>query len=67
MSPSPKTIDENETFIEALGLMEAHAITHLAVVDEHSRVKGIVHLHDLLGREGFRINGGIIPKTRTHR
>ncbi len=67
MSLSPKTIDENETSIEALGLMEAHAITHLVVVDEQRRVKGIVHLHDLLGREGFRINGGIIPATRTHR
>ncbi|MBU1904064.1 MAG: CBS domain-containing protein, partial [Proteobacteria bacterium] len=67
MSLSPKTIDENETSIEALGLMEAHAITHLVVVDEQRRVKGIVHLHDLLGREGFRINGGIIPTTRTHR
>jgi arabinose-5-phosphate isomerase len=67
MSPSPKTIDENETSIEALGLMEAHAITHLVVVDEHTRVKGIVHLHDLLGREGFRINGGLIRTARTHR
>ena len=67
MSPSPKTIDENETSIEALGLMEAHAITHLVVVDEHRRVQGIVHLHDLLGREGFRINGGLIRPTRAHR
>ena len=67
MSPSPKTIDENETSIEALGIMESHAITHLAVVDEHTRVKGIVHLHDLLGREGFRINGGLVPTTRAHR
>jgi arabinose-5-phosphate isomerase len=66
MSPSPKTIAENETSIEALGLMEAHAITHLVVVDEQTRVKGIVHLHDLLGREGFRINGGIIRAARAH-
>jgi len=67
MSPSPKTIDENETSIEALTLMETHAITHLVVVDEHIRVKGVVHLHDLLGREGFKINGGLIHPTRTHR
>jgi len=67
MSPSPKTIHSNETSVEALGLMETHAITHLVVVDEHTRVKGIVHLHDLLGREGFRINGDIIRTSRTHR
>jgi arabinose-5-phosphate isomerase len=67
MSPSPKTINENDTSIEALGLMEAHGITHLVVADEHTRVKGIVHLHDLLGREGFRINGGLNRAARTHR
>ncbi|MFO7598642.1 MAG: KpsF/GutQ family sugar-phosphate isomerase [Candidatus Desulfacyla sp.] len=67
MSPSPKTINENDTSIEALGLMEAHGITHLVVADEHGRVRGIVHLHDLLGREGFRINGGLNRAARTHR
>jgi len=67
MTPSPKTISENETSVEALGLMEAHAITHLVVVDQHATIKGIVHLHDLLGREGFRINGGLIRPARTHR
>lgn len=67
MSPSPKTIHETDTSIEALGLMEAHGITHLVVADEHKRVKGIVHLHDLLGREGFRINGGLDRAARTHR
>ncbi|MCF8142895.1 MAG: KpsF/GutQ family sugar-phosphate isomerase [Deltaproteobacteria bacterium] len=67
MSPSPKTINENDTSIEALGLMEAHGITHLVVTDERTRVKGIIHLHDLLGREGFRINGGLNRAARTHR
>jgi len=64
MTSSPMSIGENETSIDALGLMEAHGITHLAVVDNHARVKGIVHLHDLLGREGFRINGGIVTPAR---
>ncbi|MFP3927832.1 MAG: SIS domain-containing protein [Desulfobacteraceae bacterium] len=59
MSPAPKTIQEDRTAAEALGLMEAFAITHLAIVDKQSRVKGMVHLHDLLGREEFRVNGGI--------
>ncbi|MCP4669519.1 MAG: KpsF/GutQ family sugar-phosphate isomerase [Deltaproteobacteria bacterium] len=58
MSPSPKIIDEDRTAAEALGLMELNAITHLVIVDRQNRVKGVVHLHDLLGREEFRINGG---------
>jgi len=66
MTRAPKTISENDTSIEALGLMEGHGITHLAVVDEHARVKGILHLHDLLGREGFRINGSVSPAARAH-
>lgn len=61
MSPSPKTIDESQTAAEALGLMELNAITHLVIVDKHNRVKGVVHLHDLLGRKDFRINGGLSP------
>jgi len=59
MTPSPKTIDENQTTAEALGLMELNAITHLVITDSSLQVKGVVHLHDLLGREEFRINGGI--------
>jgi arabinose-5-phosphate isomerase len=57
MSSATKTIDVDQTAAEALGIMELHAITHLAIVDEHKKVKGIVHLHDLLGRENFRLNG----------
>jgi len=61
MSQSPKTIGEDQTAAEALGIMELYGITHLVVVDRSKRVKGIAHLHDLLGREEFRING--IPKS----
>ena len=61
MSPSPKTIDESQTAAEALGLMELNAITHLVIVDGHNRVKGVVHLHDLLGRKDFKINAGLSP------
>ncbi len=57
MSISPRTIEENQTAAEALAIMELHGITHLVVVDRNNRVKGIAHLHDLLGREEFRING----------
>jgi len=57
MSSYPKTIDINQTAAEALRIMEVNAITHLAVVDSDSRVTGLVHLHDLLGREDFSVNG----------
>jgi arabinose-5-phosphate isomerase len=58
MSASPKTIDKEQRAVEALGIMELHGITHLVIMDRQKRVTGIVHLHDLFGREEFRINGG---------
>jgi arabinose-5-phosphate isomerase len=58
MSPSPKTIDEDQMAAEALGIMELYEITLLCIVDRQKRVKGVVHLHDLLGREEFRLNEG---------
>jgi arabinose-5-phosphate isomerase len=67
MSASPKIIDEDQSAAEALGLMELHAITHLVIVDRKNRIKGLVHLHDLLGREDFRINGGSSRTSGTHR
>jgi len=57
MSRSPKTIDESQSAAEALSVMALYGITHLVVVDKSRRIKGIVHLHDLLGREEFRLNG----------
>jgi arabinose-5-phosphate isomerase len=57
MSPSPKTIDENQMAAEALGIMELYGITHLCIVNRDHQIKGVVHLHDLFGREGFRFNG----------
>lgn len=66
MSSSPKTIDEEITAAEALGIMELNGITHLVILDRKRVVKGIIHLHDLLGREDFRINGGLISTQRAH-
>jgi arabinose-5-phosphate isomerase len=58
MTLSPKSIDEDSSAAEALGIMELFEITHLVVLDRDSRLKGVLHLHDLLGREDFRLNGG---------
>jgi len=57
MSPSPRSIEKDQTAAEALAMMEMHGITHLVITDRQNRLNGIVHLHDLLGREEFRING----------
>jgi arabinose-5-phosphate isomerase len=56
LSPSPKTVDQEQNAAEALAIMELHGITHLVVLDRYRKVKGIVHLHDLLGREEFRVH-----------
>ncbi|MBW2001255.1 MAG: KpsF/GutQ family sugar-phosphate isomerase [Deltaproteobacteria bacterium] len=57
MSKSPKMIDEEKKVSEAVTLMEHNAVTVLPVVDKLKRVKGIVHLHELLGGKEFRVNG----------
>lgn len=57
MSKSPKMIDEEKNVSEAVTLMEHNAITVLPIVDKLKRVKGIVHLHGLLGGKEFRLNG----------
>jgi arabinose-5-phosphate isomerase len=58
ITPSPRTIGEDLFAAEALGIMELYGITHLVVLDREKRLKGVVHLHDLLGRGEFRLNGG---------
>ncbi len=58
MTVAPKSIDEESSAAEALGVMELYGITHLVVLDRDNRLKGLLHLHDLLGREDFKLNGG---------
>ena len=57
MSRSPRTINEEKKVSEAVTLMEHNAISVLPVVDKLKRVRGIVHLHELLGGKEFRLNG----------
>lgn len=47
-SRNPKTIGPDELATTAVGLMEQHSITALVVVDRQHRLKGVIHLHDLL-------------------
>jgi len=48
MTPTPKTIRPQALAAEALGQMNAQAITCLFVVDEMRRPLGIVSMHDCL-------------------
>jgi len=47
LSPHPKTIRPNALVAEALGLMNAHAITTLFVTEDEAPI-GILHIHDCL-------------------
>jgi arabinose-5-phosphate isomerase len=51
MTKNPRTIAPGEFAATALALMEEKKITSLMVVDDDSRLQGIVHLHDLWSTE----------------
>ncbi len=56
MTRNPKTVDEESLAVQALSIMERSEITCLVIMDEDARKpKGIIHLHDLLGKKEFKI------------
>lgn len=54
MTADPITIDSNLLAADALSIMQRHEITVLPVVDDMTRLQGILHLHELLGKGEFR-------------
>jgi arabinose-5-phosphate isomerase len=54
MTPKPRSISSDRSVADALEMMERHLITVLPVVDGNERLKGILHLHDLLGKGRIR-------------
>jgi arabinose-5-phosphate isomerase len=52
MTASPKTIREEISVAQAIEYMQREEITTLIVTDRDNRLKGYVHLHDILGRGG---------------
>jgi arabinose-5-phosphate isomerase len=48
MNPEPKTVTVDTLAVEAVYLMERHGIMALPVHDGERRLRGIVHLHDLM-------------------
>ena len=56
MTPNPKSISPEILALEALEMMERYLITVLPIVDSQRRVKGILHLHDLLCKGEFKFH-----------
>jgi len=57
MTRDPKTLGPNSLASQALSIMEKHQITVLPIVNPVRKVRGILHLHDILGKGAFRFNG----------
>jgi arabinose-5-phosphate isomerase len=53
MTRNPVTISRKELATKALNQMESRRITSLMVVDEHGRLDGVVHIHDLWTTQMF--------------
>ncbi len=53
MTPNPKTINEEELAAVALSMMRKYSITSLIVPDADYRLKGIIHIHDILKKGIF--------------
>jgi arabinose-5-phosphate isomerase len=54
MTAAPKTITMELLAADALSIMQHYEITVLPVVDGTNQLKGMLHLHDLLGKGEFR-------------
>ena len=52
MTRSPKSIRDNISAALTVETMQRMEITTLVVTDDENRIKGYVHLHDILGRGG---------------
>ncbi len=54
MTGSPKSIAEGLLVADAVSIMQRHEITILPVTDSDGRLRGLLHLQDLLGKGEFR-------------
>ncbi len=58
MTKHPKTLGPDSLASRALSIMEKNQITILPIVNPIRKVRGVLHLHDILGKGAFRFNGG---------
>lgn len=54
MTSEPVTISDDIQAVDALSILQRHEITILPVVKENNELKGVLHLHNLLGKGEFR-------------
>ncbi|MGD9010435.1 MAG: KpsF/GutQ family sugar-phosphate isomerase [Desulfobacteraceae bacterium] len=57
MSTNPHFTHPDAPSYDALNVMERFQITVLPIIDDEKKVKGILHLHDILGKGEFKFNG----------
>jgi len=57
MTRHPMTLGPDSLASQALSIMEKKQITVLPIVNPIQKVRGILHLHDILGKGAFRFNG----------
>ncbi len=57
MTKGPRTVDLDSPAYDALNMMEQFQITVLPITDANRKVRGILHLHDILGKGEFKFNG----------
>ena len=57
MTADPHHAHPEAPAYDALNIMERYEITILPITDAQGIVKGIVHLHDILGKGEFKFNG----------
>ncbi|SDB02208.1 arabinose-5-phosphate isomerase [Desulfonatronum thiosulfatophilum] len=57
MTRAPRSAAPDQTAALALDIMESAAITVLPVVDSSGMLRGMVHLHDLLGKGRVKFSG----------
>lgn len=57
MTKNPRTVALNSPAYDALNMMEKYQITVLPITDSKGKIRGILHLHDILGKGEFKFNG----------
>lgn len=57
MTKNPRSVGPETPAYDALNLMEKHQITVLPITNPIGKVRGILHLHDILGKGDFKFNG----------
>ena len=57
MSADPHRVRPESPTYDALNMMEKHQITVLPITSHDGAIRGILHLHDILGKGQFKFNG----------